>query len=107
MSLFDWYRPREQLCCPLDGHPLVEWQGKDGPRGLFVWQEDSRNPVDQLITDEEVRWPLDERDRFLLPRAFRIYSYDCPQHQPVDALCSTQDDVWNSTVLQVPLVKPQ
>ena len=102
MSLFDWYRPQGQLRCPIDGHPLKEWQGKDGPCSLFVWQEGGKHPVDQLIDDEEVRSHPAEWNRFVLPPVFQIYSYDCPRHKPVEARCSTHDDIWDVTAVKVP-----
>jgi hypothetical protein len=100
MSMFDWYQPATQLTCPECGTPLKEWQGKDGPCGLFVWREGVRHPVDQLIDDEEVRLPPGELSRFTLPSSFEIYSYDCPNHQPIDAVCATGDGVWSSTQVQ-------
>jgi len=100
--MFDWYRPQKHLRCPVDGHALKEWQGKDGPCGLFVWREGVKHPVDQLVDDEDVRWSVKERERFTLPSNFAIYSYDCPAHQPINAKCSTREGIWISTVIQAP-----
>jgi hypothetical protein len=97
MSLFDWYCPLGDLRCPLDGTPLTRWQGKDGPCLLFVWEEGARHPVDQLIADEEVRSTPQDWENYDLPESFTIYSYDCPNHHPIDAACHTHDHVWDST----------
>lgn len=97
MSMFDWYSPEGTYNCPECGAELREWQGKDGPCALFVWAQGSRNPVDQKIEDEELRWSNEEKRRFVLPDCFVIYSYDCPNHQPVEAECTCVDGVWSST----------
>ncbi len=100
MSLFNWYKPRSQLCCPIDGTPLLEWQGKDGINALFVWQEGIPYPVDQDIDDPDVRSADEERLTIRLPKRFLIYSYDCPMHQPIEAICETVDETWQSTTLR-------
>jgi hypothetical protein len=99
MGMFDWYQPAQKYACPVCGIPLKIWQGKDGPCGLFVWQEGEKYPVDQLV-DDEVRSSVEERQQCLLPLRFWIYSYDCPDHYPIDALGTTQDGVWSFTSLQ-------
>lgn len=99
MSMFDWYQPVAKLRCPVCENPLEEWQGKDGPNGLFLWREGVKHPVDQLIPDEEVRWPPEEWIHFTLPPKFIIYSHDCPDHQPIDAEGITQDGVWSKTIV--------
>jgi hypothetical protein len=101
MSLFDWYQPAAELICPVCGNLLKVWQSKDGPCGLFLWREGVKHPVDQLVYDEEARWSPDEWCQFTLPTQFEIYSYDCPDHQPIDALCRTQDGVWSSTTMDL------
>ena len=106
MSMFDWYQPATQLTCPQCGTKLREWQGKDGPCGLFVWREGVRHPADQLIDDEEVRLPTEELSRFTLPSSFEIYSHDCPNHRPIDAVCATEDGIWSSTQVQPFRQKP-
>ena len=97
MSMFDTYRPACRKACPVCGAQLENWQGKDGPCALFVWAEGSRNPVDQEIEDETVRWPADDIGRFRLPDEFTIYSYDCPTHQPIEAECSCVEGIWSKT----------
>jgi hypothetical protein len=99
MSMFDYYRPASEKRCPSCQRLLREWQGKDGPNGLFVWAEGLGTPADQLV-DEECRVPIPERQRVVLPAKFVIYSYDCPDHKPIEAVCRTVDGVWCSTEIQ-------
>jgi len=96
MSMFDWYRPTSTAKCPQCGAALKEWQGKDGPCALFIWKQGHRNPIDQQVEDEELQWSDEERRRFVLPEHFVIYSYDCPNHQPVEAKCTCIDGVWSN-----------
>ena len=99
MGMYDSYKPAKEYACPVCGTPLKDWQGKDGPCGLFVWQEGEKYPIDQLV-DEEVRSSVEERQQWMLPLRFWIYSYDCPHHYPINALGTTQNEVWSSTTLQ-------
>jgi hypothetical protein len=101
MGLFDVYEPEARLRCPLDGHPLTKWQGKDGPCALLVWREGCSHPVEQQV-ESELRLSASELDNFSLPSAFTIYSYDCPRHHPVVAVCTTRGGTWASTQLQLP-----
>jgi hypothetical protein len=96
MGMFDLYQPRERIRCPECSTDLVEWQGKDGPCGLFLWKEGHPAPISQDV-DEEIRLTDAMREQLRLPRAFTIYSYDCPRHQPIDASCEAPDGVWVST----------
>ena len=100
MGLYDWYQPAGRLKCPRCGVRLHEWQGKGGPCGLFVWEQGEKHPIAQDIDDEDVRWPREEFKRFVLPEEFDIYSFDCPEHRPIDAKCRTEDGVWTETVIQ-------
>lgn len=103
MSLFDWYEPdpAEAATCPVCGCRLLTWQGQDGPCGLFVWRQGVSHPVDQRV-DDESRISVADRKRLDLPKRFVIYSYDCPEHQPVEAQCSVQRGVWSNTQITVP-----
>jgi hypothetical protein len=98
MSMFDYYRPANALHCPICQRLLVESQGKD-PNGLFVWVEGTAHPVDQMAGDDVALDPK-ARERFSLPRSFTIYSYDCPDHWPIDAVCRASDGVWNETAIR-------
>jgi hypothetical protein len=96
MGMFDWYRPTGDLKCPACGRPLTTWQGKDGPRALFVWQQGEAAPVAQEA-DDDVQLAKGERQGIRLPSRFTIYSYDCPDHHPVDADCVCVGEVWATT----------
>jgi hypothetical protein len=96
MSMFDYFRPALEQYCPVCRRTLRDWQGKDGPNGLFVWAENSASPIDQL-TPEEVRIDRSARERLRLPLRFVIYSYDCPDHQPIEADCHAPKGIWVET----------
>ena len=97
MGMFDTYRPKAETACPVCGTPLTEWQGKDGPCALFIWEEGVKWPVDQAIDDEEVKLTAEELRKHSLPEAFVIYSYDCASHKPIFAQCSCRDGIWSNT----------
>ena len=99
MGMFDYYRPKGDLRCPVCGRPLLRWQGKDGPNFLFVWVEGASAPVDQDVDDD---WKLlpEERALLRLPPRFTIWCYDCPDHQPVEADGVAGSDGWSSTVMR-------
>src|SRR5262245_44729229 len=96
MGMFDWYEPAGDLRCPIDGSLLRVWQGKGGPRLLFRWNEGVKHPVAHEV-DEEIRYSPDELQKITLPPSFRICCFDCPQHGPILAHCTTQDNIWVST----------
>ena len=98
MSLFDDYQPAGNLRCPHCEQPLRLWQGKDGPCALFVWREGMTAPVNQDV-DDDIALPTAERDALRLPSTFVIYSYDCAEHQPVEARCQCVDGVWSTTAI--------
>ena len=104
MGMFDWYQPAEKCACPVCGTPLQDWQGKDGPCCLFVWQEGEKYPINQRV-DDEIRFSSEEMQQWTLPLQFWIYSYDCSDHRPIVALGITRDGVWTSTSLQ-PFLSP-
>jgi hypothetical protein len=99
MSLFDSYRPATQQRCPVCLRLVHKWQGKDGPNGLFVWREGLLSPVEQNAAKEAC---LDQstRERLRLPARFVIYSYDCPDHQPIEADCRAPEGVWTETIIR-------
>jgi hypothetical protein len=96
MSMFDTYKPSTRLCCSVCGHPLEEWQGKDGPCALFVWMEGRAAPVAQ-DTDHDIALSLAEREAIRLPETFTIYFYDCSEHRPVEARCRCVNGIWAKT----------
>lgn len=97
MSMFDSYRPKGEHRCPGCGSRLVEWQGKEGPCALLVFEEGRRDPVEHRTEDSELRWSDEEMELISLPERFLIYSYDCPTHQPIKAECVCEGGVWVST----------
>ncbi|MDQ2809177.1 MAG: hypothetical protein M3Z04_20075 [Chloroflexota bacterium] len=105
MGMFDTYRPTKDLQCPVCGTPLREWQGKEGPCCLFVWQAGIKHPVESEIQAEDLEGvSLEEWNGIVgtqtLPPEFFIYSYDCPVHYPVDAYCrANEEEGWVNTVI--------
>jgi hypothetical protein len=99
MSMFDYFQPASQLHCPVCQRALREWQGKDGPCGLLIWAQGVPGPIGQAVP-EEVRVDQADLQRKRLPSSFAIYSYDCPEHQPIEADCLAEEGVWVSTKLR-------
>jgi hypothetical protein len=99
MGMFDWYEPAGEIRCPECGVVLTEWQGKEGPNGLFVWAQGRPTPIDQRV-DDETKWSPEEMLRFRLPARFTIWSYDCELHQPIEADCRAPDGIWNETIVE-------
>jgi hypothetical protein len=99
MSMFDYYQPKAELRCPVCLRVLREWQGKDGANGLFVWVEGTPFPINQLV-DEEIRVERERRQQLSLPPRFVIYSYDCPDHRPIEAECAAPAGVWSETTVR-------
>ncbi|MDP3275574.1 MAG: hypothetical protein Q8Q09_10295 [Deltaproteobacteria bacterium] len=95
----DYYQPSESHQCPRCGNPLSNWQGKDASNGLFVWAQGIPAPIDQLV-DDDITLEIELRDKRRLPPEFTIYSYSCPEHQPVEAFCECQDGVWVRTEIR-------
>ena len=58
MGMFDWYEPSGALSCPVCSAELSEWQGKDGPCALFVWQQGFAVPVDQNVVENARCQPI-------------------------------------------------
>lgn len=98
MGMFDYYEPAGALQCPIDRHPLVDWQGKEGPCGLFLWREGIAAPSHERIT-EESRLSETQLQGIRLPPSFTIYSFDCPVHSPLIATCMTMNGVWSITTV--------
>ena len=105
MSMFDYYRPASEQRCPFCGRVLREWQGKDGPNGLFVWVQGALFPAEQRV-DEDIRVAPSALERLRLPVRFVIYSYDCPDHQPIEAVGTAPEGVWVQTAIRPPSGPP-
>lgn len=100
MGMFDHYRPKPALQCPVCGVFGEGWQGKGGPCGLFVWEQGQAAPVDQLV-DEECQISAEARAKFRLPTRFEIYT-DCRCPTSLDAVGFTEHGVWMRTELLSP-----
>ena len=72
-GMFDHYHPKPALLCPICGASGLEWQGKDGPCALFVWEQGQAAPVDHRV-DDECKISLDDRAEIRLPIRFEIYA---------------------------------
>ena len=96
MGMFDWYKPAGTLRCPICEVELQGWQGKDGPRGLFVWQEGLKHPIKQEL-EEELRGEYEDVRTVTLPEDFLIYTDSCRHFMYAIGFC--RDDVWYKTEL--------
>src|SRR5258706_14325480 len=95
MGMFDYYEPDPQISCPKCGVILIEWQGKAGPNGLFVWHQGKLAPVDQRV-DDDLKVPQARLTSFRLPEEFEFYSDDCRLHT-VLARGKTLNGLWSQT----------
>lgn len=100
MGMFDYYQPDPPQLCPVCGHELSGWQGKDAePCVLFLWRQGFAAPVDHRV-DEEFRIPVEARGEERLPDEFLIYT-DCEGcARWIDVVCKTENGVWVN--LQMP-----
>lgn len=96
MGMFDCCRPAAELRCPACQRVLQEWQGKDGPRALFVWVEGTAAPVSQEVS-HDVRLHPPQLQAQRLPPSFGIYSSDFPDHHPIAADGVAPEGVWLAT----------
>jgi hypothetical protein len=94
MGMFDWYEPEPPICCPVCGKALTEWQGKDGPRLLFVWRQGFAAPVEHRGDGEDFQVSDTDLQHWRLPSEFDFYSYDCECPYPVEAIGRTENEVW-------------
>jgi hypothetical protein len=100
MGMFDWYEPDPEIACPVCGAILTEWQGKDGPCGLFVWHQGNEIAIDQRVPEQMQVDRTNEDHR--LPQEFIIYSDTCSCPTMVKAICKSVDDVWRTTEVITP-----
>ena len=100
MGMFDHYRPKPEIACPVCGASQLEWQGKDGPCALFVWEQGQIAPVDQMASDD-CKLPPEKREAWRLPARFEIYARcRCPTF--LAAVGVTERGVWTRTELLSP-----
>ncbi len=98
MGMFDYYEPRDTFFCPVCGAQQSEWQGKDGPRGLFVFREGAVGAVEQRV-DEECRFSPEQMAAQRLPTEFFIYSCDCGCPYPTVLRGAASSNSWLSSEL--------
>jgi len=98
MGWFDWYEPGSTLTCPVCDTSLTEWQGKNGPCGLFVWRQGSAAPVEQKI-EKDISIEVEKREKMRLPDEFIIYSHGCSCPFPVLANGRCNGGIWMETEL--------
>lgn len=93
MGMFDTYVARPPLKCPRCAAPLDDFQGKDGPRALLVWEQGTAAPVAQNVND--CKLPAEELTTFRLPPRFEIYTEcrGCKLWVNVTGFC--EDNVWS------------
>jgi len=95
MSMFDLYKPKPERACPKCGKALREWQGKDGPCALFVWEQGVISPVDQPI-DDDLKLPPESLATWRLPTRFRIHARcKCGERIEAEGIC--RDETWVET----------
>ena len=100
MGMFDHYRPKPELQCPVCRASGLEWQGKDGPCALYVWEPGQAGPVDHLVPDE-CKWSPEDQAKVRLPVRFEIYA-ECGCPTFLDAVGFTEHGVWTRTELLSP-----
>jgi hypothetical protein len=99
--MFDYYRPKPDIQCPVCGAAGLEWQGKSRPCALFVWEQGQAAPVDQLV-DDECKISSEARGEVRLPVRFEIYA-GCRCPTSLDAVGLTEHGVWTRTELLSPM----
>lgn len=100
MGMFDHYRPKPDIQCPVCGASELDWQGKGGPCALFVWEQGQTAPVEQRV-DDECKISIEDRAQVRLPVRFEIYA-DCRCPTFLDAVGFTEQGVWTRTELMSP-----
>ena len=98
MGLFDYYRPQPPLVCPACRAPLNEWQGYEGPCGLFVWEQGTAAPIDQLASPDVRLDPVDMK-QVRLPASFHIRARCCSPQFAVEAVGGSREGVWDTTTV--------
>ena len=100
MGMFDYYRPKPEIACPVCAVSGLEWQGKQGPCALFVWEQGQAGPVDQIM-DDDWKISLQQRTEHRLPARFELYAR-CHCSTFLTAVGFTQEGLWARTELLSP-----
>ena len=94
MGMFDWYELADSRACAVCGEVLTDWQGTDGPCGLFVWCQGRRGAVAQRV-DDEVALGTEDRAAQALPVDFIISTF-CSQGHQAWITCSCTEGIWTN-----------
>lgn len=79
MGMLDYYQPRPDLSCPVCDASNLEWQGKDGPCALFLWEQGHAAPINQLIEENLASRQKSERSIASRPNSRSTQNADVPQ----------------------------
>src|ERR1043166_5990605 len=97
MGMFDYYRPKPDIRCSVCGATALDWQGKDGPCALFVWEQGQAAPVDQMASDD-CKLPPERRAERRIPARFEFY-VQCRCPTSITAVGMTEQGVWTRSEL--------
>ena len=97
MGMFDYYHPRPAIICPLCGVTPIEWQGKDGPSALLIWEQGQSAPGGQRI-DDDCKLAAHALLDFRLPARFEIHA-NCKCVTQLLAVGMTERGTWTRTEL--------
>jgi hypothetical protein len=100
MGMFDYYRPKPDIACPVCGAAGLEWQGKQADCCLFLWEQGHAGPVDQFVDDDCKGLP-EVVAKCRLPSRFQIYA-ECLCPTFLEAVGTTEQGVWTRTELASP-----
>jgi hypothetical protein len=98
MGMFDYYRPRPEIGCPVCGASSLEWQGFAGPCALLVWEQGQSAPVDQIVAEESKLPSARLKEWKLSVPRFEIRA-ECRCCTPLMAVGLTENGVWMRTDL--------
>lgn len=100
MGMFDYYEPVPTLRCGRCHEPIEEWQGKDGPCGLWLFRQGEREAICVAShperSVEEAPGPL--------PESFHFYG-ECPNGHPMEAEGQVGAGVWIRTLVLSPPIE--
>lgn len=103
MSLFDHFEPAPKKRCPKCFASLNDWQGSDGPSGLFHWRQHQATPKDQKASPD-VKISEGKREQLSLPEKFTFHTACdvCAEDITAEGLCI--DGIWRHTFIRDPEV---
>lgn len=97
MGMFDIYIPRPQILCPRCSQALSDWQGKNGPCALLVFEQGAFGATRQEIPDECKCLSAEQLRAFRLGEHFLIYTSCCGYWY--EAECTSHEGRWNESKL--------